>query len=71
MKTIAPTDILFARINSLGREIANLRLSGFTSVGQALTSLRDYIGDNCGRGAVSLELRNSSQGWVDRRAMLL
>ena len=49
--TISRTDIIFARVYRMGREIANLRFTGMT--------------------LLDLVLRNGTQGWSDRRPVML
>lgn len=67
--TINTSDIIFARVYRLGREIANLRFTGMSSEADIFAELRRHIGSS--RVLLDLVLRNGSQGWSSRRPVML
>lgn len=67
--TINSSDIIFARVYRLGREIANLRFTGMSCEADIFAELRRHIGSS--RILLDLVLRNGSQGWSSRRPVML
>lgn len=53
----------------MGREIANLRFTGMNSEADIFAELRRHIGSS--RTLLDLVLRNGTQGWSDRRPVML
>lgn len=70
MATINPTDVIFATLTQRGSEIANVKLSGITSVTAILKLLLPTVVKGC-VGVVTFTLRNSTQGWSQRRILLI
>ena len=68
MSTINSSDIIFARVYRMGREIANLRLTGVSSEAEVFAELRRHIGSS--RALLDLVLRNGTQGWSSRRPVM-
>lgn len=69
MKTISCTDIIFARVSMCGRMVASLCLSGISSLNELYQQIRRELGSRL--GLVTVQLRNGSQGWTDRRHVLI
>lgn len=69
MKTISCTDVIFARVSLCGRMVASLCLSGISSLSELYQHIRRELGASV--GLVTVQLRNGSQGWTDRRHVLL
>lgn len=69
MKTISLSDIIFARATMMGREVANIRLHGISSMDDLVHLLRAELGSALGMVIVSI--RNLSQGWTQERALIL
>ena len=69
MKTITLSDIIFARATMMGREIANIRLHGISSMDDLVRRLRAELGSVF--GMVTVSIRNLSQGWTQQRALIL
>lgn len=69
MTKISNTDIIFATVTAGGRQISNLRLSGFTSLQQLMCHIISTIGRQM--GLITLQLRNLTQGWTSRQAVRL
>ncbi len=69
MKTISLSDIIFARATMMGREVANIRLHGISSMDDLVHRLRAELGSALGMVIVSI--RNLSQGWTQERALIL
>lgn len=67
--TISRTDIIFARVYRMGREIANLRFTGMNSEADIFAELRRHIGSS--HALLDLVLRNGTQGWSNRRPVVL
>lgn len=67
--TISSTDIIFARVYRLGREIANLRFTGMSSEADIFAELRRHLGSS--RTMLDLVLRNGTRGWSNRRPLVL
>lgn len=63
------TDIIYATLVSRGNVLCQLRLSGFSSLAQLLAHIKRAV-----RGCVglaTLSVRNSTQGWMQNRSLLL
>lgn len=69
MKTISCTDIIFARVSQCGRMVASLCLSGITSIQELYQRISERLGGHV--GLITVQLRNGSQGWTDRRHVLI
>lgn len=63
------TDLFFATIIQNGRTLARISMSGMTSLADIFRYISRTI-DNA-RGLVTLQLRNYTQGWNQRRSLLL
>lgn len=61
MQTIDYTDVVFATIIQRGRTLYSARISGMSSVAEVMKYLHSAVGKVA--GMVTLNLRNSSQGW--------
>ncbi len=68
MATINFTDTLYATVTQRGVTLANLTLMGMTSFPDIVRELRSALGNVA--GITTLLLRNTSQGWSDRRALM-
>lgn len=69
MGTINSSDIIYATLSQHGRQFATFRFSGLTSFAEIVRSVRRAVTSR--RGMVTLNLRNSSQGWSHNRALIL
>ena len=69
MKTISCTDVIFARVTRCGQTLASLSLSGITSLQQLYMRIRTQLGTRL--GLITIQLRNTTQGWSDRRHLLI
>ncbi len=69
MATIDLHDEIFATLTQRGKVIATLKLSGVTSIAMILQRLRQ-LASKC-VGLVTLNVRNSSQGWLHSRSIML
>lgn len=63
------SDTVFATVIASGSTIARMTLSGCASMAELIRSV-------CGRlsgmaGLVTVELRNSTMGWIERRSLRL
>lgn len=67
--TINDSDIIFARVYRMGREIANLRFTGMNSEADIFAELRRALGSS--HALLDLVLRNGTQGWSSRRPVML
>lgn len=64
------TDTIFATVKRAGVTVARHTLSGFTSVADVMRQLCIMMrGD--GYGLVTVELRNGTLGWSERRTLCL
>lgn len=68
MANISTSDIIFARVLHLGRELTNLRLTGIGSEADLFAALRHHIGR--GLGMVELIIRNGTAGWSVTRPVM-
>ncbi|MCC8070979.1 MAG: hypothetical protein LIO90_04160 [Bacteroidales bacterium] len=69
MTAIKTTDILFATVKLRGKAVAQLTLSGMSSMADVVKFLRYKLQDMA--GLVVLSLRNHTQGWLSEQALLL
>ncbi|RXE62973.1 hypothetical protein [Paramuribaculum intestinale] len=63
MKHINSSDVIIASLTQYGRNVANLRISGLSDLGQVIEYIKKAIHGII--GMTSLRLRNGSQGWVE------
>lgn len=63
------TDTLFATVTSGGTTLVRLTLSGFCSMADVMKSICGHLGGVA--GIVTVELRNSTLGWLQRRSLRL
>lgn len=69
MATISLTDIIFATVTLRGRVLAQIRINGVSSYSEILSRV---LGKLKGlRGLITVDLRNSSQGWTARRSLMV
>lgn len=66
MKTLSPTDIIFATIRQRGRILDIVRLSGVASLSDILCRLKGLFA-----GLTTIDLRNGSQGWSSRHTVMI
>lgn len=66
MKTLSPTDIIFATIRQRGRIIDIIRLSGVVSLTDIIKRLKGLFS-----GLTTIDLRNGSQGWSSRHTVMI
>ncbi len=66
MGTINSSDIIFATVKQRGITLASIKLSGITSFAEILR--RSLSGT---MGMTTIDLRNGSQGWQQRRTVML
>lgn len=69
MKTIGKSDIIFATIYQRGRKVASIDISGVVSLNEIMKRLRGFL-SRC-VGMATLQLRNSSQGWVEQHSIMV
>lgn len=69
MATFLPSDTIFATVRQRGITLADVRLSGITSLRDIINYLRRTIGALA--GLISIDLRNGSQGWQQRHTVML
>lgn len=69
MATIDLHDEVFATLTQRGKVIATMKLSGVTSIAMILHRLRQ-LASKC-VGLVTLNVRNSSQGWLHSCPIML
>lgn len=70
MKQISKTDKLFITVNYNGKNLLNVSLSGLTSMKEIMKYVHKYLNDYAGK-LLTLQLRNSTQGWNRTDSMLL
>lgn len=61
------TDTIYATVTSGGNTIVKLTLSGFGSITDLMKSICGRLGGVA--GLVTVELRNSTVGWLERRSL--
>jgi hypothetical protein len=75
MGVINTSDIIFATVTLHGREIAAFRFSGVSTLAEVLKQVRNAavgcINLVSHIGLVSVNLRNSTQGWSLARSLFL
>lgn len=65
---IHPTDHIFVTVTAAGGlQVLSLRLSGVGSIGEVMQ--RVSASAPLDRGMLSVQLRNSTQGWQQRRSV--
>ena len=69
MATIFTTDILYATVIQRGTTIATLTLSGVSSLAEIISRIKSVVKDSI--GMLTLNLRNSTQGWRQQRNIIL
>ena len=69
MATICSTDTIFATVSYCGSMIANMRISGAESMAHVMNAVRSRVGHVA--GLVTVDLRNTSQGWNSRRSVMI
>ena len=72
MSTIISTDIIFARIMMGCRELFSFRISGISSAVELMSHVKTFLVENgqSGNTLLMLDLRNQTQGWTVRRAIV-
>lgn len=68
-KSIFPTDVIYATVTQRGRVLASIRLIGMSTLGEIFNQVKETISD--AMGLVTFSVRNSSQGWVQDRKIML
>lgn len=69
MTAFCPTDVIFATIRQRGTVLANLRLSGISSLADVIRQLPSAVAGLM--GLTVIELRNGTQGWQQRHTLML
>lgn len=69
MKTINDTDTIFATIVQYGRSLANVKLSGMSSIQSIISYLRSR--DAVPSGLSQISIRNSTQGWCSMQSLYI
>lgn len=69
MATINFSDVIYVTLMQRGNVLASVKLSGVTSATAVLKALLNVVSK--GMGMVTLTVRNSTQGWTHRQALLL
>lgn len=69
MKKISYNDRLFVRVLLRGSSLVNLSLSGFNSARELMQHLHEVLHRYAGQ-LLTLELRNTTQGWTRTDTML-
>lgn len=64
--SILPSDIICATLRQRGVEVASLQISGVNSLAEILRRIPAAL-----RGLTTIDLRNRSQGWQQRRTVML
>jgi hypothetical protein len=64
-----PTDVIFATVRQRGTVLANLRMSGISSMADIISRLPHAIGRLM--GITTIDLRNGTQGWQRRHTIML
>ncbi len=70
MKQISKKDTLFITVNYNGKNLLNVSLSGLTSMKEIMKYVHKSLNDYAGK-LLTLQLRNSTQGWNRTDSMLL
>lgn len=69
MTTLSTTDVVVATAIKSGSVIATVRLTGMSSLSDIMSEMRRRMGAVI--GMISLNLRNVTQGWSERRSLFL
>lgn len=69
MSKINSTDILFATLTKNGMVMANMMLSGLSSVAEVVHALR--MRHAIASGMARLSIRNTTQGWASSASLYL
>ncbi|MCM1348331.1 MAG: hypothetical protein NC338_02880 [Firmicutes bacterium] len=69
MATISLTDIIFATVRFRGRDVLRLKLEGVSSYSEIVARVLKFVKGI--RGIMTIDLRNSSQGWTSRRQLMV
>jgi hypothetical protein len=69
MATINTSDTIMASAIHMGKTLATVNASGFASFGDVVAVLRAKAGTVA--GMISINLRNFSQGWTEKRALYI
>lgn len=64
-----PSDVIFATVRQRGMVLANLRMSGISSMADIISRLPHAIGRLM--GITTIDLRNGTQGWQRRHTIML
>lgn len=64
-----PSDVIFATVRQRGMVLANLRMSGISSMADIISRLPHAIGRLM--GITTIDLRNGTQGWHRRHTIML
>lgn len=64
-----PSDVIFATVRQRGTVLANLRMSGISSMADIISRLPHAIGRLM--GITTIDLRNGTQGWQRRHTIML
>lgn len=67
--SIAPTDVVFVNVTTMGRQVFSTTLSGKSSFDEMMRSVRSSLGDR--DGLLTVNFRNSSQGTSAKLTMRL
>lgn len=70
MAKFSLTDIIFASLRLRGNSVTSLRLSGVSSFNEILARLIKSAPASL-RGIATVEIRNGSQGWAEKRNVML
>lgn len=69
MASILSSDIIYATVKQYGRTIHTLQMSGVSSYGEVLERVRMAVSG--AMGVTTIDVRNGSQGWCERRSVML
>ncbi|MCF0213075.1 MAG: hypothetical protein HUK13_08960 [Muribaculaceae bacterium] len=69
MKTISPTDIIYATLRNHGTTLAGKCLSGINSFADIVRLLKTEAA-SCS-GLATLMVRNATRGWTENRSVML
>ena len=69
MRNISKNDTMMIRVSSIGREIVGFTMDGFSDLNDVMREVCNRLDGF--RGLMQLNLRNSTQGWSDTRAIYI
>lgn len=69
MAAIGYDDVVYATVTQRGIRLAEMRFSGMTSMEAVIRNMRNLIGS--AMGMVTLNVRNMSQGWTQKRSLFV